>query len=180
MALRERAGPRTLRVTDHASLLFVLEQAASGAGPRRVDRVLVLVNVPDDAVLVHHEGRAIRESLLTVEDPVILRGGPLKVAQQRKRDADLIGKGFVGRWAVHADSEDLRSVCFEFGDIRLIRLQLLRSATGKSQDVKRENYIFLPQKITEADFLPVGVGQREVGCFVSHLELNSGSPRRKA
>jgi len=45
--------------------------------------------------------------------------------------------------AVHADAENLCFRVGEFGDISLIRLNLLRSATGEGQHIKGQHDVLL-------------------------------------
>jgi hypothetical protein len=46
----------------------------------------------------------------------------IHVAEERKGDADLLGKGAIGGGTIDADSENYRVTCFELGQIRLIGL----------------------------------------------------------
>ena len=102
----------------------------------RVDGGLVLVDVPDDAFLVHDERGAVGESARFVEDSVFLGNGPLEIAEERVGDLKLLGILFVGKSAVNADAENLSVGLFEFGDISLIRLKLLRSPAREGEYVK--------------------------------------------
>jgi hypothetical protein len=52
--------------------------------------------VPDDAVLVHDEGGAIGKSVLRVQDAVLFGNRPLKIAQKREGNPDLLGESAVG------------------------------------------------------------------------------------
>ena len=97
---------------------------------------LILVDVPDDAFLIHHERGAVGESALFVEDSVFLGNGPLEIAEERVTDLKLLGIFLVGKTAVDADAENLSVGLFEFGDISLIRLKLLRSPAREGEYVK--------------------------------------------
>jgi hypothetical protein len=72
-----------------------------GAG--RVDGLLALLDVADDAFLVHGEGGARTVAALLVEDAVVADGLPLEVAQEREGRADVLFKPSVGGEAVNAD-----------------------------------------------------------------------------
>ena len=117
--------------------LFVLQHATRRARAGWIDRCFVHVDVLDDTLFVDHEGGAIRESLLFVENPITLGDGALEVAEEWKFHSDLIGEHFVGGGTVNANPQDLRAILLELGDISLIRLELFRSTTGESEHVKR-------------------------------------------
>ena len=102
----------------------------------RVNGGRILVDVPDDAFLVHHERSAIGESALFVEDPIFLGNCSLEIAEERVSDLKLLGILLVGKTAVDADAENLRVGLLEFGDISLIRLELLRSPAREGQNIE--------------------------------------------
>lgn len=82
-----------------------------------------------------------------VEEPVLFCGCSFPVAQQRKRDLDVVCKAFVRGEAVHGNAVDLCIGCFEFGDISLIRLKFLRSATRKGEHIKSEHDVLLAAEV---------------------------------
>jgi hypothetical protein len=114
-----------------------------------IDGDVAFVNVPDDAIFIDQEGGAISKALLLVEDTIILHYGAFEIAEDRERDSDLFGEFAVGGNAVYTHSENLSIVCFEFGDISLIRLQLLRSTTCESEHINREYNILLASEIAQ-------------------------------
>jgi hypothetical protein len=89
---------------------------------RRIDSRRILLDVLDDALLVHHERRAVGETVFLVQDAVFDGDFALEVTEQREVHADLFREGFVGRGTVDADAQNLRVGLLEFGDISLIRL----------------------------------------------------------
>lgn len=97
--------------------------------------------------LVHNEGRARGVAGFLVINSVIFDRFSFPIAQEREFHADVLGKTLVGGETVHADAENLRVGGVEFGDIRLIRLQLLRSAAGESKNVKSQHDGFFALKI---------------------------------
>jgi hypothetical protein len=119
----------------------VLQQTAHRVGSRGIDGRRVLLDVLDDALLVHHERRAVGETVFLVENPVFDRDFALEITKQREVHADLFRKSFVGGGTVDADAQDLCVGLLEFSDISLIRLQLLRSTARESQNVKRQDNI---------------------------------------
>ena len=103
----------------------------------RVNGGRIFVDVPDDAFLVHHKCGAVGEPVLTVQDPVFLGDISLKIAEEGISDAQLLGVFLVGETTVDADAENLGVGLLEFGDISLIRLELLRSTPRERQNVER-------------------------------------------
>ena len=136
-------------------LLLVLEQTAHRVRARRIDGRRVLFDVLDDTFFIHHERRAVGETVLLVQDAVFHGNFALEIAQQREVHADLFREGLIGGGTVHADAEDLRVGLLEFGDISLIRLQLLRSTAGERQNVERQHDVLLAQKVAKLDDLAV-------------------------
>jgi hypothetical protein len=145
----------------------------------RVNGGGILVDVPDNAFLVHYERGAVGESALFVEDPVFLGNSPLEIAEERVGDLKLLGVFFVGKSAVNADAENLSVGLFEFGDISLIRLELLRSTAGERQNVKRQDDVLLPPEFTELDFLALGVRQSKIRRSVAHHQSCAACERRQ-
>ena len=127
--------------------LFVLQHVACGARAGWVNGVFILIDVPDDAFSIDHKRSAVGGRELGVQYPVVRRDLAREIAQQRKFDSDLFGKGFVGGGTIHANAQNLRAVFLEFGDISLIRLELLGSTTGESQNIERQHDILFSQKI---------------------------------
>ncbi len=147
----------------------MLEQSAGLVRAARVDRIFPFFDVLDDAVFVNHESRAVREPVFLVQNTVLLRGRPLEVTEEGKCQAFLLRKGSVGWKTVHADAQDLCAGFLEFGDIRLIRLELPRSASGKGQDIKCQHHILLSQKVAQLYILAVLVRQGEARRFVANF-----------
>jgi hypothetical protein len=67
----------------------------------------------------------------------------------------------------------LRAGLLEFGDISLIRLELLGSAPGEGEYVESQYDVFLPKEIAQLYLLAGLIGQAEVRGFVAHLEWSS-------
>ena len=103
----------------------------------------------NDAFLIDQERGAIAKALLLVEDAIIFHDSAFEIAEYRKRDSNLLREFAVGGDTVDTHSENLSFVCFEFGDISLIRLQFLRSTTCEREHVDREYDVFLPFEIAE-------------------------------
>ena len=116
----------------------------SGGG---IDRYIPFVDVLNDSVLVDYKGSTIPKALRLIENAVVPHHSSFEIAQQGKRDADVLREAFVGGNTIYTDAENLRVCSFEFGDISLIRLQLFRSTTGKSQNVKSKHHILLAFEI---------------------------------
>jgi hypothetical protein len=119
--------------------------------------------MPYDPVLIDAERGSCAISTLFIKDPIVFNHFPLEIAEQRECHSYVFLEAFVGRIAVNADPQDLRVCLLEFGDIRLIRLQLLRSTAGEGEHVESEHHILLAAKVSEFHRLAVGVGEREIG-----------------
>ena len=87
-----------------------------------IDGHVSFVDMLDDPFFIDHEGGAITEALLFVKNAVVLDDGAFEIAEQGKRDSELLGKFAVGGNAVYAESKNLSIGGVEFGDISLIRL----------------------------------------------------------
>ena len=102
--------------------LLVCEHVARFHNCGRIDCDVSFVNVLNDAFFIDHEGGTIPKALLLVEDTIILDYSAFEIAEDRKRNSNLLCKFAVGGNAVYTHAENLSVVCFEFGDISLIRL----------------------------------------------------------
>ena len=147
------------------------EDVASVGGSSWINRYISFIDVLNDSILVYYKCSAIAEALFFVEDSVIFHHGSFEIAEQWKCDADVLSKAAVGGNAVDADSENLSICSFEFGDISLIRLQFLRSTTGKGEHIDRQYDIFLTFEIAQLVLLSVSGAKREVRSFVSDLQV---------
>ena len=152
----------------------MLKDVAGFNNSGRIDRHVSFVNVPDDAFFIDQEGGAISETLLLVIDAVVLNYGALEIAEYGEGNSDLFCEFSVSGNAVNTHSENLSLVCLEFGDISLIRLQFLRSTTGKGEYINRQYDIFLAFEIAQLVLLSVGGAKREVRSFVSDLQVCMG------
>ena len=74
---------------------------------------------------------------------------PAPVAQQRKLHADLVGKGFVRKGAVHAHTQDLGVGSFQLFQILLEVFHLLGSTTSERENVERQDYVLLSPILAE-------------------------------
>ncbi len=149
----------------------MLEHVTSFNNSGRIDRHVSFVNVPDDAFFIDQEGGAISKTLLLVEDAIVFNDGAFEIAEDGKSNSELFCEFAVGGNAVDTHSEDLSLVGFEFGDISLIRLQFLRSTTGKGEHIDRQYDVFLTFEIAQFVLLSVSGAQREVRSFVSDLQV---------
>jgi len=100
----------------------VFQQAACGARSARVNGLAAFLNVLDHPVFIHHEGGAIGKAVLFIQNPVLFGNVSLKIAEEGESKAFLLGEGAVSRRTIDADSQDLRAVLLELGNISLICL----------------------------------------------------------
>jgi hypothetical protein len=116
----------------------------SGSG---INRYIPFIDVLNDPILIDYKRSTIPKALRLIENAVVPYHSSFEIAQQGKRNADVLREAFVGGNAIYTDAENLRFHSFEFGDISLIRLQLFRSTTGKSQNIKSKHYVLLAFEI---------------------------------
>ena len=138
---------------------------------RWIDGDVSFVDVLDDAFLIDQERGAVSKTLLLVEDTISLHYRAFEIAEYRECDSELFGEFAVGGNAVDTHAEDLRVVGFELGDISLIRLQFLRSTTGKRQYIDREYDVLLPFEIAQLVGLPIGGTQRKLRRLVTDSQV---------
>jgi len=81
-----------------------------------------------------------------------------EIAQKGEFHPELLAIYLERKPGINADSEYLRILVFEVGDIRLISLQFCRSASGKRQHEESKNYILLASKVTQTYLVPILVG----------------------
>ena len=147
------------------------EHVARFVGARRINCRVAFLDVSDDPLFVYHERRAIAVALLFIKRAVIFHHGAFEVAQEREGEADVLREAFVGRNTVHTNAENLRVGSFEFGDISLIRLQLLRSTTPEGENIKCKHDVLLAFEVAELDFFTGRAWKCKVGRRLAHLEL---------
>jgi len=146
-------------VTGHSSwVLPVLQKAALRVGVVGIQCLALAVNVLDHPFFIDDKGGAMRHGELVVQDAVFRRNLAREITQEGEGHTDLLGVSLVGKLAVHADPQHLGSCLLEFGDISLIRLQLLRSTSGEGEHVKRQHHVLLPQKLIERNLVAVLIG----------------------
>src|ERR1019366_2013839 len=87
------------------------------------------------------------------------------VAEKREGYSDLVGEGFVGEGTIHAHTQDLGVGSFQPLQVLLEVFHLLRSTTGKSEDIERQNDVLLAAVVAQLhvfEVVAVKVFQREV------------------
>jgi hypothetical protein len=72
---------------------------------------------------------------------------------------------------IGTDGDDLGIIFIKISDTRLVRSQFLGSTTGEGGHKERQDDDFFPAEIRELHGLIVGVGQSEVGGFVTDFEI---------
>jgi hypothetical protein len=79
----------------------MLECVARVYNRRGIDCDVSFIDVSNDAFLVDQEGGAIAKALLLVEDAVGFNDGALEIAEERKRNSNLLCEFAVGGNAVN-------------------------------------------------------------------------------
>ena len=126
---------------------LVLENVTCVYHRRWIDRDVSFVDVLNDSFFIDHESSAVSETLLFVEDAIVFDDSAFEITEYRESNSNLFCEFAVGGNAVDAHAENLRVGGFEFGDISLIRLQLLRSTTSERQYIDRKYDVLLSFEI---------------------------------
>ena|SRR5215216_1608907 len=87
--------------------LFVHKHVAGVSSAGGIDCGVSFVNVPNDALFIDHEGGAISEALLLVEDAISLNDSAFEIAEYRKSNRNLLCEFAVGGNAVYTHAENL-------------------------------------------------------------------------
>ena len=156
---------------------LTLEHVARVDNGGRIDRDVSFVDVLNDSVFIDHESSAISEALFFIEDAIVFDHSAFEITEYREGNSDLFCEFAVGGNTVNTHAEDLRVGGFEFGDISLIRLQLLRSTTGEREHINRQYDILLAFEIAQLVLLSVSSAKLEVGGFVTDLQMCFGRSR---
>lgn len=165
-------------------LLFVKIDAHRHCGVG-VYRAVAFLDVLHDAILVDHNVRALRPlkrfvlHVVAFQDAVLLQHLFVHIAEQWELDIDLLCEGGVCGRTIHAYAEDfrVRGVDLTGAYSRLDRLELLRSTTGESQDVNRQQDIFLPAIVAQLNRFPLIAEQGEIRSGVADLQSDLGNFR---
>src|ERR1035437_9167269 len=138
-----------------------------GAGV--VNGVPAFFNVADDSFFIDHKGDAVGEQAGKAQDAVGFGDYFIGIAKQGKAGAGFFGELAVSLLSVKTDAQNLRAGGLEFGDIRLISLDLASSTRSGGARVKRQDHGFFAVEIRKLHELAVLVGQREIRSAVAHL-----------
>ena len=108
------------------------QPAARRIGARRVNRDVTFFNARDLAVFVHHERRPVRDAEILDQNPVLLGNRAHVIAENRIADVEFLLPVRQGRREIGTDRYDLRFICIELCNTRLVCVEFLRSTTGES------------------------------------------------
>src|SRR5487761_282714 len=181
-ARAESASAPARLISTLLSVLFVKVRANRHRGCW-INGCRVEIDVLDHAVFANHERRPPRKFIFIVRhrvgfhDAVLLQNGAVHVAQQRKRDADLLCECCIGWRTVDADAENHRIACRNLGQIRLIGLEFLRSTTGKRENIEGHDYGLLATEAAERHHRILIAGQREIRSNIADLQCRRGDCR---
>jgi hypothetical protein len=126
-------------------------------------------NVADDAAFIDHKGDAVGEKAGEAQDAVGFGHYFIGVAKQGKAGAGFFRELAVPLLGVKTDAQNLRPSGLEFGDIRLIPLDLARSTRSGGARVKRQDHGLLSVEIGKFHNLAVLVRQSEFRSAVANL-----------
>lgn len=146
-----------------------------------VHGVVAFVDQADDSLLINNDVRPESPLIILVldairfQDAVNLKHFVIHVAQQRKVEAVLLGKGSICRRTVEAHAEDFGVSGGDAAGINagLNGAHLLRAAFGKREDVNGKENIFLAAIVAELDGLPLVGKKSEIGRGIANFERHS-------
>ncbi len=153
-----------------------MQSAARRRCAVRVNRRVAFLDVDDLARPIDHEGGAIGDADLLVEDPVRFGDLPLaEIAGQGEGKLQFfLGPVAQGGQVVSADADDARAGGFKSGDTSLVRREFLRSTTGESGRKERQHDCRLAAKVGELDIASGCGRQIEVGRHIADFEICVG------
>lgn len=118
-------------------------------------------DVANHSLLVQDKSHALCHPEKT-ERAIELGNRFLRIAEERKGDAELLGETLVGGRTVDADAEDLRLGLLKKRETILVRFDLVRSGGCVGKNVERQDDILPAEKIAELDAVAVVVRKLEI------------------
>jgi hypothetical protein len=153
-------------------LLVLMRQTTAGCVRSGcIDRPAAFLDVGDLAVLVYNEGGTIGNAHLSDQDSILLGDLAHMVAEDGVASVQFLFPMLQGRREIGADCYDLGIILIEISNTRLVCGEFLGSATGEGGHEEGEHYNFFPAEIRELHGLVIGVGQSEVGGFVTDFKI---------
>ena len=166
-AAKDRAAAHGLRDYRERLLAFMRQPAAGCIGAGDVDGAAAFLDVGDLAILVDNEGHAVGNAHLSDQDSILLGNLAHVVAEEGVAGVQFLFPMFQSRAEIGADGEDLGIILIKISDTRLVRGEFLRSTTGEGGHEECQDDDLFPAEIGELHGLVVGIGQSEVGGFVT-------------
>src|SRR5438094_6170247 len=145
------SAPSTIQAFLYIALVLERRPLASVYDLLRIDGILVDLLLQNLPIFPDEEVHATRRLVFILVDSPLVRHFAAPIAQQGKRNSNLIRKGFVGEGTIHAHTQDLGVGSFQRLQILLEVFHLLRSTPRESEDVKRQNNILLPPVLAQGN-----------------------------
>ena len=98
------------------------QPAACRVGTSGIDRHVTFFNAGYLAFLIHHERRAVSHAKRRDQNPVRLRNLAHVIAEDRVDDVEFLFPVRQGWREIGADRQNLRFICIELCDTRLVRV----------------------------------------------------------
>ena len=140
----------SLSVEKNGGLLLQLRSLARVNNFAWINGGTVELLFENAAVFADEEVHATRGFVLVNVNAVFASRVTAPVAEQRESNADGIGKSVIGERAIHAHTQNLGVGSFQLFQILLEVFHLLRSTTGKSEDVERKHDLLLAAILAES------------------------------
>ena len=145
-----------------------MRQSTAGCvGAGDVNGPATFLDIGDLAILIYDESCTIGNAHLRNQYAVLLGDLAHVVAEHGVAGVEFLFPMLQGRAEIGADGEDLGIILIKISDTRLVCGKFLGSATGEGGHEEGQDDHFFPAEIGELHGLVVGIGQSEVGGFVT-------------
>src|SRR5580700_11192837 len=135
-----------------------------------IDGFFVHLFFHDLSIFADQEVHAARGLIFVFVDAVFAGYFSAPIAEKWEGYSDLVGEGFVGEGTIHAHTQDLGVGRFQRFQVLLEVFHLLRSTTGKSEDIERQDDVLLAAVVAQLhvfEIIPVKVLEREIRRYVT-------------
>jgi len=149
----------------------VRQSTAGCVGAGDVNGPATFLDIGDLAILVYDESRTVGNAHLRNQYAVLLGDLAHVVAEHGIAGVQFRFPMLQGCAEIGTDGNDLGIIFIKISDTRLVRSEFLRSTTGEGGHEESQDDDFFPAEIRELHGLIVGVGQSEVGGFVTDFEI---------
>jgi len=143
------------------------------AGIDRIGRIqclLIELNFDDLSGFVDDERCPPGSFGLRIEDSIAPGDIAADVAQHWEVGTEFVRPSFIGKEAIHRDTQDLGVGSFQLLQILLEALRFVASIGREGKDIERQSYVLLPPEVLQGNRLPTLIFQSKVGRHLSDFD----------